>query len=126
MDADALAVGVISALVGVFLGGVLGYFLALRAARRQRRHESKEESYGAMFPKIQESIDIMGEIIASAELKLEEGEKAQGLLVGLLRPLWVYGIDDGIGEVTGLLEDFKGKKPTVDLLESVRPTVEGC
>src|SRR2546426_2920518 len=119
MDTDTVVLSAFSALLGAFLG----YVFALRAARRQRLHEGKQQAYESMFPKIQESIDIMGEILAIEDLELEGGEKAQGQLVRLMRPLWVLGIDAGISELGGQLEGFTGKKPTVELLESVKNTV---
>jgi len=108
------------ALLGALVGALLTYRLALRAARREILHDTKQETYLEMFPKIQESIDMLGEVMALEDLNLEEGEKAQGLLVRLIRPLWVLGIQNGIAEVGGHLENFKGKKPTTDLLEAVR------
>jgi len=109
-------------IVSAFLGAAFGYFFALRAARRQSLRDSKQEAYGNMFPKIQEAIDIMGEILALEDLELKEGDKAQGLLIRVMRPLWVLGIQDGIAEAAGHLEGFEGKKLTLDLLQEVRNT----
>src|SRR2546426_713209 len=118
MDAETVLIAIVSA----FLGAAFGYFFALRAARRQGLRDSKQQAYGNMFPKIQEAIDIMGEILAIEDLELKEGDKAQGLLIRLMRPLWVLGIQDGILEASGHLEGFEGKKVTLDLLEEVKNT----
>lgn len=125
MAVEEIAIGLLSALLGALLGAFLGYRFALRAARSERLYDTKQQTYAGMFPKIQESIDILGEILELEDLNLEGDERAQGLLVRLIRPLWLLGIEGGIDEAGDQLGNFKGKKLTTDLLEDMRSVVSG-
>src|SRR3989442_15989361 len=107
----ALVVGLVSAVVGV----LLGYAFALRAARRQRRHEIKEGAYGRMFPKIQESIEILGGIQAVLGLELKKDETTEALVERLSQPLWVLGLTDAMTEMRGYLSDPAGTKQPPEL-----------
>jgi len=76
-----------------------------------------------MFPKIQESIDILGGIQAVVGLELKKDETPEALVERLSQPLWVLGLTDAMTEMRGYLSDPAGTKQPPELFAKIQKAV---
>lgn len=119
-DGETLAIALLSGGLLTLLGTFIGYALSLRTARKQRLHEIKQETYGRMFPIIEESIFIMGDVQELQGLDFSRDEEFKGYLARLFRPLFILGDSDTMRDLDEIEADMETKKGRRELLETAR------
>ena len=119
-DGLELAIVIVSGGALALLGAIAGYLLSLRTARKQRLHEVKQEAYGRMFPIIEESVFLMGQIHELQELSFPRDEEFKGYLARLFAPLFALGDWDTMRDLDEIEADTETKKGRLELLETAR------
>src|SRR5438034_10435719 len=111
-----LAISGLLALSAVYVG----YRLSLRTARKQRLYQIRQEAYGRMFPIIEESVYLMGQILDFQDMTFPEDEDFKGYVGRLLGPLFVLGDWDTMRDLDDIEADPKTKTGRKEFLEIAR------